>query len=80
MNRRTVFARPGDSLIRALEFFGEGDFDNLPIVDDSDGRNTLLGHISYRDIIGFYQREHESSKVEQTAGGAVGTMAAGSPR
>lgn len=60
INRRTIFLQPDDNLIRALEFFGEESFDNLPIVDTSDGRNVLLGHVRYRDIIGFYRKEHES--------------------
>ena len=36
--------------------FGEEDFDKLPIV--ASGSQALLGHVDYRDIIGFYQREH----------------------
>ncbi len=56
VNRRTVFLRPEDNLIRALEFFGEGEFDKLPIVTDE---GELLGHVRYRDIIAFYQREHQ---------------------
>ena len=60
VNRRTVFLSPDDNLIRALEFFGEGDFDKLPIVEVVDNQNRLLGHVCYRDIIGFYQREHNS--------------------
>lgn len=56
INRRTVFLRPEDNLIRALEFFGEGEFDKLPIVS---GEGELLGHLRYRDVIAFYQREHQ---------------------
>jgi len=52
---------PDDNLIQALEFFGEAEFDKLPIVEALDGRNILLGHVGYRDIIGFYQREHVST-------------------
>jgi len=63
VNRRTVFLSPDDNLIRALEFFGEGEFDKLPIVDCSGGRERLLGHVRYRDIIAFYQREHDSREV-----------------
>lgn len=62
VNRRTVFLSPDDNLIRALEFFGEQEFDKLPIVEISEGRKRLLGHVSYRDVIGFYQREHSSSE------------------
>jgi len=58
VNRRIAFLTPDDNLIRALEFFGQGEFDKLPIVAAGDGRSRLLGHIRYRDIIGFYQREH----------------------
>jgi len=61
VNRRTVFLGPEDNLIRALEFFAEREFDKLPIVEVVDGRRRLLGHVSYRDIIGFYQREHSSA-------------------
>ncbi len=60
VNRRTVFLSPNDNLIRALEFFGDAEFDKLPIVETSDGQRKLLGHVCYRDIIGFYQREHSS--------------------
>jgi CIC family chloride channel protein len=60
VNRRTVYLSPEDNLIRALEFFGEVEFDKLPIVETVDGQNRLLGHVGYRDIIGFYQREHRS--------------------
>ena len=60
INRRIVFLSPGDNLIRALEFFGGGEFDKLPIVETADGHDRLLGHVRYRDIIGFYQREHDS--------------------
>jgi CIC family chloride channel protein len=63
VNRRTVFLSPDDNLIRALEFFGEGEFDKLPIAETVDGHNRLLGHVRYRDVIGFYQREHDSPKV-----------------
>ncbi|MGI9432626.1 MAG: chloride channel protein, partial [Myxococcota bacterium] len=63
VNRRTVFLGPDDNLIRALEFFGEGEFDKLPIVDTSDEGRRLLGYVRYRDIIGFYQREHQTPEV-----------------
>ena len=60
INRRTISLRPDDNLIRALEFFGEGEFDKLPIVETADGHDKLLGYVRYRDIIGFYRREHDS--------------------
>ena len=71
VNRRTVFLSPDDSLIRALEFFGEGEFDKLPIVEAAEDGNRLLGHVCYRDIIGFYQREHNSPEAQSmvAAGG-----------
>jgi CBS domain-containing protein len=59
-NRRSVCLTPQDNLIRALEFFGEGEFDKLPIVSDSGGSERLLGYVRYSDIIAFYQREHDS--------------------
>jgi len=59
VNRRTVFLSPEDNLIRALEFFGEQEFNKLPIVETTDGHDKLLGHIRYRDIIRFYRREHD---------------------
>ncbi|MBW2397566.1 MAG: CBS domain-containing protein [Deltaproteobacteria bacterium] len=61
VNRQIVFLSPDDNLIRALEFFGAREFDKLPIVDDDD---RLLGHVSYQDIIGFYQREHSSEELQ----------------
>jgi CIC family chloride channel protein len=67
VNRRTVFLSPEDNLIQALEFFGGGEFDKLPIVDSSGGHERLLGHVRYRDIIAFYQREHDSREVAAPA-------------
>jgi CIC family chloride channel protein len=64
VNRRIVFLRPSDNLIRALEFFGEGEFDKLPIVDSVDGGDRLLGYVRYRDIIAFYQRGHNPSDAQ----------------
>ena len=75
VNRRTRFLTPGDNLVRALEFFGEGEFDKLPIVDDSQGRHELLGYVSYRDIIGFYNREHGSTESEPMVAPADGSQA-----
>ena len=66
VNRRTVFLSPDDNLIRALEFFGEQEFDKLPIVETADGHNKLLGYVRYRDIIRFYRREHDSSDAQST--------------
>jgi CIC family chloride channel protein len=64
VNRRTVFLTPEDNLIRALEFFDEAEFDKLPIVDTRDGRKRLLGHVRYRDVIAFYQRDHEAPRTQ----------------
>jgi len=64
VNRRTVYLSPDDNLIRALEFFGEREFDKLPIVETVSGHNKLLGHVRYRDIIRFYQREHDSRDTQ----------------
>lgn len=67
VNRRTTFLYPDDNLIRALEFFGEGEFDKLPIVERDDRGERLLGYVRYRDIIGFYQREHQPAEPVPTA-------------
>ena len=67
VNRRTVCLSPDDNLIRALEFFGEQEFDKLPIVRTINGRSELLGHVRYRDIIRFYQREHDSADTQSVA-------------
>jgi len=58
VNRRQVYLRPEDNLISALEFFGDPDFDKLPIVEERDHQKLLLGHVQYRDILNFYRREH----------------------
>ncbi len=63
INRRTIYLSPDDNLIRALEFFGEGEFDKLPIVETAGDHNKLLGYVRYKDIIGFYRREHDSPGV-----------------
>ena len=59
VNRRTIYLSPDDNLISALEFFGEGEFDKLPIVETADSRDHLLGYVRYKDIIAFYRREHD---------------------
>ena len=59
VNRRTIYLSPQDNLIRALEFFGEDEFDKLPIVESTDGHEELLGYMRYKDIIAFYKREHD---------------------
>lgn len=58
VNRPTISLSPEDNLIRALEYFGDREFDKIPIVETRDGREELLGYMQYRDIIRFYQREH----------------------
>jgi CIC family chloride channel protein len=58
INRRRVFLRPDDNLISALEFFGDRDFDKIPIVEPRGERGRLLGYVQYRDLLKFYQREH----------------------
>lgn len=50
--------RPQDNLISALEFFGDRDFDKLPIVEERDHKKLRLGHVRYQDILNFYRREH----------------------
>jgi CIC family chloride channel protein len=73
VNRRSVFLRPEDNLISALEMFGDREFDKIPIIDVSSGHQRLLGHIQYADILGFYKREHGSSSVAHPSG--MGTNA-----
>lgn len=58
VNRRPVHLSPDDNLISALELFGEREFDKIPIVEMRGDRKHLLGQLTYRDILGFYQREH----------------------
>lgn len=66
-NRRTMSLYPDENLISALEFFGEGDFDKLPIVERESQR--LLGYIQYADIIDFYRRQHPAPEDQPTASG-----------
>jgi CIC family chloride channel protein len=66
VNRRIVFLRPDDNLIRALEFFGEGEFDKVPIVETTDRGDKLLGYVRYPDILGFYRREHDSASAAES--------------
>jgi len=65
INRRTLYLKPDDNLISALEYFSNREFDKIPIVDTTDGRLRLLGHIVYDDIIGFYKREHGPTATGQ---------------
>lgn len=67
VNRRTVFLRPEDNLISALEFFGDRAFDKLPIVDVRDGHRHLLGHVEYDDILEFYRRERREQESAEAA-------------
>jgi CIC family chloride channel protein len=70
VNRRSTFLRPEDNLIRALEVFGDREFDKIPIVDTRGGAERLLGHIQYSDILAFYKREHGQPDSAGTAGQA----------
>ncbi len=63
VNRQTTYLTPDDNLIRALEFFADREFDKIPIVEIRKGAKHLLGHVQYRDIISFYQREHGTPDV-----------------
>jgi len=84
VNRRTTYLTPDDNLIRALEFFADREFDKIPIVEIRNGSKYLLGHVQYRDIIGFYQREHGTDDIPgaQPAdpGRAVAAAPSGTPR
>ncbi|RIL04468.1 MAG: chloride channel protein [Proteobacteria bacterium] len=57
VNRPAIALTPDDNLIQALEYFGDREFDKLPIVE-TQGRKRLLGYVQYRDILRFYRREH----------------------
>jgi len=67
VNRRRVSLTPANNLIEALEFFGDREFDKLPIVESGTGGNHLLGYVEYGDILSFYQREHGSPGSESAA-------------
>ncbi len=58
VNRGATFLTPGDSLISALEFFSDREFDKIPIVEVSNDRRRVLGQVRYADILDFYKREH----------------------
>lgn len=66
VNRRKVSLSPGDNLISALEFFGEGEFDKIPITDPQRG-GQLLGYVTFAAILDFYKREHGASEVGPAA-------------
>ena len=70
INRRTRFAVPQDNLIQALEFFGESEFDKLPILESADEKSRLLGYVRYQDILGFYRKEHDALEDQQQSGPA----------
>jgi CIC family chloride channel protein len=72
VNRRLVYLHPDQDLIRALEFFGETEFDKAPIVERGEG-GRLLGYVRYRDILDFYRRQNPAPE-DQPAG--PGTTAA----
>lgn len=66
VNRRTVSLSPGDHLIRALEVFGDREFDKIPIVDPQQS-DRLLGYVTFSAILDFYKREHAPADlVSQT--------------
>jgi CIC family chloride channel protein len=62
VNRRIVSLTPEDNLIAALEFFGDREFDKIPIVDSGRG-GRLLGYITFSAILDFYKREHGASEI-----------------
>ncbi|MGH0037734.1 MAG: chloride channel protein [Myxococcota bacterium] len=64
VNRRPVSLAPEDNLIAALEFFGDREFDKLPIVDTRGG-GRLLGYVTFSAILDFYKREHGTSEIAQ---------------
>jgi chloride channel protein, CIC family len=74
VNRRAIHLSPDDNLISALEFFGEGEFDKLPIVETVNDEGRLLGFVRYRDVIAFYRREHEAPSVPITGHSDVGDI------
>ncbi len=58
VNRRPISLTPENNLIEALQFFGDKDFDKIPIVVGQGREQRLLGTLLYGDILDFYQREH----------------------
>ena len=67
VNRQTISLTPDDNLIRALEYFGDREFDKIPIVDGPDAVKRLLGYVQYRDIIRFYQQQHGTVELADAA-------------
>jgi len=70
VNRRGGFLHPDQDLIRALEFFGEAEFDKAPVVERGEGAR-LLGYIRYRDILDFYARQNPSPEDQPAAPGTT---------
>lgn len=75
VNRPAVSLTPDDNLISALEYFGDREFDKIPIVETRDGRKHLLGYVQYRDILGFYRREHGTDHAGQSTDLAASEVA-----
>ncbi len=65
---KAPYVTPRDTLYRALERLLDSDFDNIAVVEQTDGRRKLLGYISQKDILTFYKRTYETNvKPERTA-------------
>ncbi len=62
VNRRTISLTPKDHLIRALEVFGDREFDKIPIVDPQQS-DQLLGYVTFSAILDFYKREHAPADI-----------------
>ncbi len=58
VNRRPISLTPDANLIEALQFFGDKEFDKIPIVDGPGHEAQLLGTLQYGDILDFYRQEH----------------------
>jgi CBS domain-containing protein len=51
MSPRLISCHSNDEVSRAVELFNENRIRHLPVID----RNTLIGVISMRDIVGLYE-------------------------
>lgn len=74
VNRQRVALTPENNLIEALEFFGDREFDKLPIIESATGERRLLGYVEYGDILSFYQHEHGSPEAESGVEPAVSAL------
>ncbi len=63
MSPRLISCHSNDEISRAVELFNKDEIRHLPVID----HNTLIGVISIRDIVAFYESAAAAPNTSETA-------------